>query len=174
MTLPGSLQGWTASGINAPSSEYAGDGSTWYGVTMKRDGGIYYCVWREAPAGVYELKWNGPRGLHRATMHAQLNGKLIVTAYAGEGDGSASERIDVTGYVPLPIPLPDLSALRATVDGLLGSISTQSARSDNIVDMITILSSRVTAVEQSDGGGVGLDAADRKALDWLIALKELL
>lgn len=145
MTLPGSLQGWLASGINAPSSEFAGDGSVWYGVTMKRDGGIWYCVWREAPVGVYELKWNGAKGLHRGTMHAQLNGKLVVTAYAGEGDGSATERIDIPGYVPLPI----------------------------LAAHVVQLGQRITAIETALGnigsGSAGLDPTDRAALDRLKA-----
>lgn len=106
MSLPGTMSAngatFTASGINAPSSEEGANG-VWYGVTMKRaGGGIYYCVWQEAPAGSFTLRWNGPVDEHRATMQ-QSGGKLVVTTYLGAGDGQPTERIVVPGFLPLSV-----------------------------------------------------------------------
>ncbi len=106
MTLPGTLTGngatWTSSGINAPSSEEGSNG-VWYGVTMKRaGGGIFYCVWQEAPVNQFALRWNGPDQMHRATMQQQ-NGKLVVTAYLGAGDNQPTERIIIPGFVPIEL-----------------------------------------------------------------------
>jgi len=157
MTLPGIIQGWTSSGINAPDSEYSGDGSTWYGCTMKRDGGIYYCVWREAPAGVYELKWNGAKDLHRGTMHAQSNGNVIVTAYAGAGDAQPTERHAIPGFVPL-------------------SSAARDPRVDTVIVHLAQLGQQIAQIEtaQKSIGYDSFDAGDREALDWIKALRALL
>lgn len=102
--LPGTLSAngatFTSSGVNAPSSEQGANG-VWWGCTMKRSGGgIYYCVWQEAPANTFALRWNGPADEHRATMQ-ESGGLLIVTTYLGSGDGKPTERIAVPGFVPL-------------------------------------------------------------------------
>ena len=152
MALPGTLTGngatWTSSGVNAPSSEEGANG-IWYGVTMKKaGGGIFYCVWQEAPANVFTLRWNGPPEMHRGTMQEQ-NGKLIVTAYLGSGDNQPTKRINVPGFVPIAS-----GAGPAGPPGPQGPQGVPGPKGDK--------------GDPGTGGGA-LDPADRTALDRLKA-----
>ena len=160
MGIPGTLTAngatFTSSGINAPSSESSGDGSIYWGITMKRGGGgIYYCVWREWPAATFNLVWNGPAGLHRGLMQED-EGQLVVTAYQGEGDNSPSVRAVIGGYVPKAGGTgPQGPQGVQGVQGPQGPAGPPGPKGE-------------PGTPGSGGGTDELSASDRKALDWLI------
>lgn len=151
MTLPGTLTGngatWTSSGINGPSSEEGANG-IWYGVTMKKaGGGIFYCVWQEAPANVFTLRWNSAAEEHRGTMQQQ-NGKLVVTIYQGSGDNQPTNRHVIVGFVPIA---------SGSVPGPAGPQGPQGPKGDT----------GPQGPAGAPGSGGALDEADRKALSWI-------
>lgn len=96
-SLPG---GYYALGINAPSSEPAADGATWFGITSKNSAGqTCYTVWRVAgPGATPELKHVTPTDEHRGVMRAELDGQLVVTVYKGIGDKQEVVRVAVPGF----------------------------------------------------------------------------
>lgn len=150
---------WKASGVNAPCSKAAGDGSIWYGITMKKaSGGIFYCVWREFPVGVYDLRWNGPDQMHRGTLQVDGN-QLVVTVYRGSGDEQATDRIVIPGYVPIAGGVGPQGP-----QGVPGPVGPQGVPGPT-----------GPQGPPGSGGSGGITTTDRRALDWLINwLKPLL
>lgn len=145
--LNGVIEGYKAMGLQAPSSERAGDNTTWYGVTSRgQNDAMYYCVYQTDVNGANpKLRWFGPPAMHRCTMKQEVDGRLIVTGYVGSGDGSQTTRVAIPGYAPR---LPQ---------------NTSDHR-------IEALEAKMTELKAQLQNALGIDQYDRLALDKLRAM----
>jgi hypothetical protein len=115
------------------------DGSAFYGVQAKYQGGGYvYSVWWQKPGQIAQRVDSGTSG------QGQLRGAggpLWCVRYAAPGDGQPIQTIEITQFVPWPVQKGE--------KGDKGDVGPQGPAGD-----------------PGTGGGA-LDPSDRKALDWI-------
>ena len=108
--------GWSAMGSPAPDFIPSADGSAFYGVQAKLNGGNYvFSVWWQKPGQVAQRVDSGTSG------QGQLRGAggpLWVCRYPAPGDGQLPVVIEIPQYVPFPLTTSD-----PRVDALVSQIA---------------------------------------------------